>query len=81
LVGDRIRGWDAGGWPDIYTPTELFEKLLPDPGVWRSSSVACDVERPTIRVQALHIGAGFHKVVELQQRHEGNQLRCPDPTK
>ncbi len=48
-------------WPDIDTPTELFEKLLPDPGVWRSSSVACDVEQPTIRVQALHIGAGFHK--------------------
>lgn len=57
LEGGMV-GW-AGGL--TYIPMELFEKLLPDPGVWRSSSVACDVEQPTIRIQALHIGTGFHK--------------------
>jgi len=36
--GGGAGGWGGGrgGWrPDIYTTMELFEKLPPDPGVWR----------------------------------------------
>lgn len=57
----RLEKGKVAWWPDIYTAMELFGKLLPDQGVWRSSSVACEVKQPTIRIQALDIGTGFHK--------------------
>lgn len=45
-------GWGrVAWWPDIYAPMESFERLLPDPGVLRSSSVTCNVKQPVIRVK------------------------------